>query len=217
MNERATSPRPWQASSCRRPRDAARRRRQDAAAARRQADAGACPRAPRAAGRAACDQRQRRPGAVRGFGLPVLADDGPAGQAGPLAGILSGLDWAKARDRLQQAADGRRRHAVLSGRSGARLNRRDRRIPRPHRGRGIRRPAPSGLRALAGARWQPTSAFPGRKRDFQRRGLSRCGTTWRQSIFRSASAGGESLDPFFNMNTPQDLAEAERCCRETPT
>ena len=28
------------------------------------------------------------------FGLPILPDDGPAGQAGPLAGLLAGLEWA---------------------------------------------------------------------------------------------------------------------------
>src|SRR5690606_15033107 len=30
------------------------------------------------------------------YGLPVLADDGAGGQAGPLAGILSGMAWATA-------------------------------------------------------------------------------------------------------------------------
>jgi molybdopterin-guanine dinucleotide biosynthesis protein A len=35
------------------------------------------------------------PARFAGYGLPVLADEEPAGQAGPLAGILSGMVWAK--------------------------------------------------------------------------------------------------------------------------
>ena len=35
------------------------------------------------------------PARFAAFGLPVLPDDGPAGRAGPLAGILSGLQWAR--------------------------------------------------------------------------------------------------------------------------
>ena len=79
-----------------RPRDEARRRRQAAAAARRQADAGAHPGAADTAGRAGRDQRQWRSGAVCGI-RPAGACRRWAEQAGPLAGILSGLAWAKPR------------------------------------------------------------------------------------------------------------------------
>ena len=40
-------------------------------------------------------QRQRRSGAVRGFGLPVVADT-IADFAGPLAGVLAGMRWSRA-------------------------------------------------------------------------------------------------------------------------
>ena len=102
------------------------------------------------------------------YGLPVLADDGE--QAGPLSGISSGMAWAK-RPAVARMSDGRRRHAVLSARSGGAAERSDRRKPRRHRRRGIRRPAASGLRAVAGLAGGRPQRFPGERRDFQRRGL----------------------------------------------
>ena len=52
------------------------------------------------------------------FGLPVAADV-VEGFAGPLAGVLTGMEWARAQPAgLRLDRDDRDRHAVLSARSG---------------------------------------------------------------------------------------------------
>ena len=122
------------------------------------------------AGRSARYQRQWRPGAVsRPSACRCFADDGPAGQAGPLAGILAGLDWAArgpAADGLllTVAGDTPFFPADLCARA------RPRRIGRAaSRLRQVRRQAPSGLRALADRRSQPTSgAFSPKAATLQR-------------------------------------------------
>ena len=91
------------------------RRRQVPAPARRPAAAGARDRA-RCGRRSApwCSTPTAIPARFAAFGLPVVADTVP-GFAGPLAGILAGLEWAAAhRPGCAVAAQHRHRHAVLS-------------------------------------------------------------------------------------------------------
>lgn len=139
------------------------------------------------------------------FGLPVLPDS-IEGYAGPLAGVLAGLDWAARqgaetivtaaadtpffpRDlvaRLQQAAEGMAAPLVLAA------------TPDPERGR-VRHPT-FGL-------------WPVCLRDDLRAALA--GGLRKVVLWTDAHDGREALfevdgiDPFFNVNTPGDLARAQ--------
>lgn len=149
------------------------------------------------------------------YGLPVLADDGPGGQVGPLAGILSGLAWAKAegcRNMLTVAGDTPFFPFDLAERlADAVAGRPDNVAVAASRGR--RHPVfalwPVGLEAdlrdfLAASAGFSVAAF-----------LDRHGTV--SVDFAVASTGVRPIDPFFNVNTPEDLAQAEAFVRgESP-
>jgi molybdenum cofactor guanylyltransferase len=141
-------------------------------------------------------------------GLPVLADT-VTGFAGPLAGLLTGLEWAATNtackalvtaagdtpflpkdlvERLMAAVE-ERPGAIAVARSG-----------------GKRHPTfalwPTELRDalrsfLVDANNRRVSAFIDRH-DFV------------EVDFPMLAAGGHEIDPFFNINTPDDLADAER-------
>lgn len=149
------------------------------------------------------------------FGLPVIADDGPGGQAGPLAGVLAGMQWAMrwttcqtmvtvAGDtpffpvdlvtRLREAA-GEGKIAVASS---------DKR----------RHPVfalwPVSLRDdlaqfLATSKTFSVSAF------FDRHALATV-----EFPFDSTS-GRRAFDPFFNINTREDLAQANEIAGQLQT
>ena len=138
------------------------------------------------------------------YGLPVLADS-VAGHPGPLAGVLAGLDWAAARGAdaiVTCAADTPFFPADLVAR--------------------LREAAgPSGL-ALAASRdktgklWrQPTfGLWPVALRDDLRSALEdglRKIVLWtdRHEAGTAVFDFG-AYDPFFNVNTPDDIVEAER-------
>ncbi|TMM55506.1 molybdenum cofactor guanylyltransferase MobA [Sulfitobacter sabulilitoris] len=145
------------------------------------------------------------PARFSGYGLPVLADS-VEGFAGPLAGVLAGLDWAAAQGadsivtaaadtpffpcdlvpRLIEAGEGMAHPLVLAA------------TPDPDRGQ-VRHPT-FGL-------------WPVALRDDLRAALQdglRKVVVWtdrhagREAVF--AVAG---VDPFFNVNTPDDLTRAE--------
>lgn len=149
------------------------------------------------------------PSRFAAFGLPVVADAVP-GHAGPLAGILAGLEWAKAHvgkasapaldwvasfatdtpffppdlvSRLREAVD----------RSGADI----------------------ALAASAGRRHPVFGLWPVRLAADLRAALVDEGVRkveeW-ASRYRVTTAEFEArpFDPFFNANRPEDLAEAER-------
>ena len=144
--------------------------------------------------------------------LPVVPDTIP-GFAGPLAGLLAGLEWAAAATLcgrlLTVAADTpffpedltRRLAAATAGRNGT-----------------IAVARCDGRRHPTFALWPLTLAGP------LRRMLTEGGNR-RVTAFIDAHdavdvdfpalalAGGGSLDPFFNINTPQDLADAEPLAR----
>ena len=144
------------------------------------------------------------PARFEAFGLPVV-EDTIAGFEGPLAGLLAGLDWAAThagvthiasvagdtpfvpRDLVQRLADTSRTRIVLAASDGE---------THPVVGLwplGVR----ENLRAfLAGGTTRRVRTF----------------TEAEQALavdFPLARAKGRTVDPFFNVNTPGDLAEAE--------
>ncbi|MGD9864291.1 MAG: molybdenum cofactor guanylyltransferase MobA [Pseudodonghicola sp.] len=137
------------------------------------------------------------------FGLPVLADP-VAGHPGPLAGILAGLDWAAARGAdsiVTAAADTPFFPCDL--------------VPRLLlAGEGMAQPLVlAASRDAAGALLQPTfGLWPVALRAELRAALGR-GT---RKVRRWAEEHGARVaefpvvrfDPFFNVNTPEDLERA---------
>jgi len=137
------------------------------------------------------------------FGLPVIADKGGGG-AGPLAGILSGMRWASARGaaRLLTAAGdtpflpvdlGRRLGEVDAGRIAVASSAR-----RQHPVFAL---WPVALEAdlakfLSNSETLSVMAF---LEPFEPVTVD----------FPFSLVGGKPLDPFFNVNTPEDLAQAE--------
>ncbi|RWD67404.1 MAG: molybdenum cofactor guanylyltransferase MobA [Mesorhizobium sp.] len=143
-----------------------------------------------------------------GLGIPVIADTVP-GYAGPLAGILAGLEWTAdntaCRSLVSAAGDTPFFPSDLVERLAAVA---------------YERPGAIAV-ASADGRWHPTFAlWPLGLRDDLRRFLvdednrrvsafiERHGFV--EVEFPMIEADGERIDPFFNINTPDDLAEAER-------
>ncbi|MDW4550769.1 molybdenum cofactor guanylyltransferase MobA [Defluviimonas sp. D31] len=138
------------------------------------------------------------------FGLPVLADSLPD-YPGPLAGVLAGLDWAAglgAEAIVTVAADTPFFPADLVARLQAAAG-------------------PSGLALAAspdetGKLWQhPTfGLWPVALRDDLRAALEgglRKIVLWTERHGAGiAEFSADPFDPFFNINTPEDIAEAER-------
>ncbi len=134
------------------------------------------------------------------LGLPVLADS-VAGFAGPLAGVLAGLDWAAA----QGAAD------IVTAAADTPFLPPDL-VPRLILAREMAG-TPLALAATADG-WQPTfGLWPVALRDDLRAALQgglRKVVAWtdRHGAAR-AVFGTQPFDPFFNVNTPDDLTMAE--------
>lgn len=141
------------------------------------------------------------------YGLPVIAD-GFAGYAGPMAGVLAGMEWAAAEghDSVVSVSvdtpflphDLVHRLREARGRSGVAL---------------AASPGPDGL-----LKDHPTCALwpvalAGELRDALESGLHRIGQ------FAAAYDPGRAVfesrpfDPFMNLNTPEDLAQAARLLR----
>ena len=136
-------------------------------------------------------------------GLPVVADTVPD-FAGPLAGILAGLDWLAGHRPdtawlLSVAAD----TPFIPTDLAARL----------HRAR-IAAVTPLACAASAGQAHHAIGLWPVSLRDDLRQALA----TGERKISRWTQAQGvavaewpaEPYDPFFNINSPEDLIEAER-------
>jgi len=147
------------------------------------------------------------PARFANYSIPVLPDEGE--QAGPLSGILAGMAWAKqlgathllsvAGDTPFFPADLAQRLSKVDGDAIAVAASSDRRHP-------VFALWPVGLeddlRAfLATSPTFSVVAFMGRH-------------TAVTVSFPAIDLGGEQLDPFFNINTPEDLAAADAIARK---
>ena len=141
------------------------------------------------------------------FGLPIVADS-LGGHAGPLAGVHAGIEWALANRPescfvITAATDTpffptdlvAQFHAGLAGGEPKLLVAR----------------SEEGVHPVFGL-W-PVSLAPALE-DSLRAGQRKV-TDWvkdhgaKEVFFPEMKAGGRKLDPFFNINRPEDLAEAE--------
>ena len=137
------------------------------------------------------------------FGLPVLPDS-VAGQPGPLAGVLAGLDWAA----------GQGAPAIVTAAGDTPF------FPRDLVARLRAAAGPSGLALAAspdaGGRVQRHPVFglwPVALREDLRAALA--GGLRKIVLWTDGHGAGTAMfesrpfDPFFNINTPEDVAEAE--------
>lgn len=140
------------------------------------------------------------------FDLPVLADS-ISGYAGPLAGVLAGLDWA-----ATQGSD-----SIVTAAADTPFFPADLVIRLQEAGQGMG--APLVLAATPGGKRGPVrhptfGLWPVSLRDDLRAVLN---DGLRKVVLWTDRHGGREVafpvgdvDPFFNVNTPDDLAEAER-------
>lgn len=142
----------------------------------------------------------------RAFGLPVVADT-VGNFAGPLAGVLAGLDWTVADTGLERMASVAADTPFLPCDLVARL---------------AEAAAASGRIAVAcheGRRHPVAALWPVSVRAALRSALEAGERRMLafldaqgcvEAEFPAARWGDSTVDPFFNINTPSDLAEAER-------
>lgn len=139
-------------------------------------------------------------------GLPILPDTEP-GHPGPLAGILAGLDWA--------ALD----HEWLVSVSGDCPFLPSDLVARLHHAR-AQTSATYAVAASAGWTHPTIGLWPTACRETLRTALR--GGMRKIDAFATPAQTARAewvtdpLDPFFNVNTPEDLAEAERLTRMDP-
>ena len=138
------------------------------------------------------------------FGLPVAADV-VAGFGGPLVGILTALEWAKAEapgvtDVLSVPGDGpflprdlARRLMTARGAEGAELAR-----------------AGSGGRANPVVGLWPVSLADALRHTIVKEKIAKVDVWTARYRMATVLFDEAPVDPFFNANTPEDLTEAER-------
>jgi molybdenum cofactor guanylyltransferase len=137
------------------------------------------------------------------WGLPVVADD-VEGFAGPLAGILAGLDWAAAH---RPEAD-----SVVSVAADTPF------IPRDlvARFRAEARAAGAGMACAASAGWShpvvglwPVALRHALRKALVEEGERKIDRFTARFPLATVEWPSSPVDPFFNVNTPEELAEAE--------
>jgi molybdopterin-guanine dinucleotide biosynthesis protein A len=136
--------------------------------------------------------------AYRDFGLPILADSVPD-RPGPLAGILAALDWA--------AALGATRVLTVPGDTPF--------LPRDLVARLLEADAPAAMAASGGRRQPIAGLWPVSARQALRAAVAGAGLRrvddWARDLgTATVDFATDSVDPFFNLNTPDDVAAAER-------
>ena len=150
------------------------------------------------------------PARFAGFDLPVVADC-VLDSAGPLAGVLAGMDWAVTE--LPEA------HYIVTAPADGPF------LPRDlvaHLAKTILdEDAELAVAASAGQPYPVIGLWPVALRDELRRALTVESVhkvdAWTARYRRvTASFPTEPIDPFFNANTPEQLAEAERLLAANP-
>jgi len=143
------------------------------------------------------------PARFAGFGLPVLADD-PQNFAGPLAGVLAGLEHCV------RAAPAMTHIATLPADAPfaphdfvAKLH-----AARRAAGTAIAVAASGGRRHHAAALW-PVALAAELRRVLAQEGLRKVEAFAARFSVAAAEWPSEPVDPFFNVNSPEDLARAE--------
>lgn len=142
------------------------------------------------------------------FGLPVVGDDTGGGIepfAGPLAGLLSGLDWVAEHHPVADGVvsvptDTPFLPSDLVKRLGAALE---------DAGAEVACAASGGRVHPVIALWPVAARFSLRK-SMVEEGLRRADRWLARFRVATVDYPSEPVDPFFNVNRPEDLAEAER-------
>ncbi|CAM5771197.1 molybdenum cofactor guanylyltransferase MobA [Bosea minatitlanensis] len=146
------------------------------------------------------------PARFAAYGLPVLADTVP-GFAGPLAGILAGLDW------LAAARPGAGWLVSVAADTPFAPNDL---VARLHAARAAAGTA-LACAASAGRRHHAIGLWPVELRHDLRAALAsgerRLGRWTEKHGVAVAEWPAEPVDPFFNINTPEELAEADGLLR----
>jgi molybdopterin-guanine dinucleotide biosynthesis protein A len=144
------------------------------------------------------------------YGLPVVADSVPD-FAGPLAGILAGLDWA--------AAHAPGLEWIASAPGDCPFLPHDL-VPRLHQ---VREAAGTPLACARSGDWRhpvvgvwPVSLRADLRRALVEEGLHKIEVWTARHGIAIAEWPTMPLDPFFNVNTPQDAAAAEQLARLEP-
>ena len=136
-----------------------------------------------------------------GYGLPVVADAVP-GFAGPLAGILAGMDWAAensgARDIVTMATDA----PFFPDDLVIRL-----RTARQAEG-AVLAVAASGGRAHPVFGLWPVALRDDLRAALEDEGVRKIDVWTARYTLATVAFDGAGVDPFFNANTPDDLEEA---------
>jgi molybdopterin-guanine dinucleotide biosynthesis protein A len=144
------------------------------------------------------------PARFASYRLAVVADGVP-GFAGPLAGVLAGLDWAaQNRPELAWLASAPADCPFLPSDLVSRLHAAARaaRLPLACARSGARRHPVVGL-------W-PVALRGDLRHALLSEGLHKIETWTARHGVALADWPAEPIDPFFNVNTPEDVAEAER-------
>ncbi len=144
------------------------------------------------------------PGRFAGFGLPVAADV-VEGFAGPLAGVLTGLDWAAANapDRpwvASFACDAPFVPPDLVARLAAALQ---------AEGADMACAASAGRSHPVFGLW-PVSLRAVLRQAMEMDGVRKVDIWTARYRLATVAFAADPIDPFFNANRPEDLAEAER-------
>ncbi|WP_353181888.1 molybdenum cofactor guanylyltransferase MobA [Bosea sp. (in: a-proteobacteria)] len=146
------------------------------------------------------------PARFAAYGLPVLADTVP-GFAGPLAGFLAGVDWVAA---------GRPGAGWLVSVAADTPLVPDDLVARLHAARAAAG-TPLACAASAGRRHHAIGLWPVALREDLRTALAsgerRLGRWTEKHGVAVAEWPAEPVDPFFNINTPEELAEADGLLR----
>jgi molybdenum cofactor guanylyltransferase len=150
------------------------------------------------------------PARFAGFDLPVVTDE-MADFAGPLAGVLAGLDWAaKHKPEAQWIASVPGDCPFLPRDLVARLH-----AARHAEGTAIACAKSGDWRHPVAALW-PTRLRDDLRQALRAEGLHKIEVWTARYGVALAEWPDHPVDPFFNVNRPQDLAEAERIAAQDP-